>query len=187
MENDERMDAAWVARWVVLNYPQESSPSEFKAELRDEPSPTLTEVNEPPPAVSRFRVWFVVDGDNLHRREIPKEETFQGFCSQLKSLYYQTDREFDIDEFEFILIEKRFHRREVAEPFTDADSYYRMVRKLLGIPSHWRHAIVRKKTVSLRCVCQVVANGLTLSLEDTIDTHQVASIGQPIHAKIVNT
>ena len=209
MEKDENMSAAWVSRWIELTFPQASSPPEIKVESSgnikiESPgeskveslgqikveSPGQTKVEtaheesvEPPPAVNRFRVWFVLDEDNVHRREIPKNETFGGFCYQLKSLYYQAGWVFEIDQFEYVLIEKKYHRMEVIEPLWDAESYYRMVRTLVGLPSHWRHAIVRKRTVSIQCNKSVTTYGLTFLSQSISAPIRLPPLIKPIMAK----
>jgi len=148
MENDDGIFPRAVTQWVSKLPKEDATPAQAKSGppvlLRLPPA----ETDELFSGGSRFRVWFVVDGNNLHKREIPSDETFLGFCAQLRSLYYAGRRSFNVNQFEYVLVEKRFHRMEVEETFMDEDSYHRMVRKLMGGATRWRHAVVRKRTVS---------------------------------------
>lgn len=149
MENDDKIHPAWVTQWVMTFQRDGEPPVPF--------APQAIQVSEKSEAAAdlglrskRFRVWFVLDNNCLQKREIPSDESFRGFCSQLSSLYDMKGWNFDIDQFEYILVEKRFHRMEDVQPFFDAGSYHQMVKKLMGVRSHWRHAIVRRRTVSKR-------------------------------------
>ena len=161
MENDDRLPPGWVSRWV-LNLLQETTQTEQQPQAPPASSKLKAET-EFHTSYKRLRVWFLVDGGRYHRREIPGNESFQGFCSQLKSLYYECDGMFSIDQFEYALIEKRSRRMLDVEPFVDSASYYRMVTTLLGATSQWRHAIVRKRIVSTGCQRRAVINKLTCS------------------------
>ena len=179
MEVDREMDPAWVPE-SVSNVYEDSATPHVRPELQVASNVVVEDkATEGSPAITRFRVWFVLSDNTLHRREIPGNESFRGFCSQLESLHYKPDWTFAIDQFEYILIEKKFHRLETVEPFMGPESYYRMVRQLVEVASHWRHAIVRKRTVNNLCKCLLSAHRLTFSLLDIIVIRSAAYLSRP--------
>lgn len=95
-------------------------------------------------AMEYFRVWFVLDAATIHRREIPGKENYNGFFSQMKSLFSKPDSIFDMSHFEYVLVAKRKNREVEAKPFTGPISYRRMRDELLQSESPWRHASVRQ-------------------------------------------
>ena len=146
MEDDDRLPPPWVSQWV-LNLPQDSTQTGQQTQAAPALSKFKKEIGSNP-SYKPFRVWFLVDEGRIHRREIPGNESFQGFCSQLKSLYYKRDWKFSIAQFEYALIEKRSRRMLDVEPFIDFASYHDMVKALLEPMTRWRHAIIRRRVVS---------------------------------------
>lgn len=144
MERDDNISPEWITQWVSIFADQKRksespSPSPFNSS-----TDTDTDTTEIDLAVARFRVWFVLDGVTIHRREIPGNEKFEGFCSQLESLYYKPGSKFDVSQFEYVLVRKKRGQSVKAEPFTGSRSYLRMRNKLLEDKSPWRHATVRR-------------------------------------------
>lgn len=124
---------------------------------------TYTDTSGADPTVAYFRIWFLLDGVTIHRREIPTNESFEGFCAQLASLYHRSGSNFVVSQFEYALITKKRDGGTKAEPFTGPISYQRMKSALLVDRSPWRHATVRRiVTVSgLPSDCFVIIVRLT--------------------------
>ena len=77
--------------------------------------------------------------------------SFEGFCAVLESFeneYRDSAVVFEFNRFEYILIEKDYHWREVVKPFSDSSSYYEMTSDISAAPLRWRHVVVRPRTVS---------------------------------------
>ncbi len=107
-------------------------------------SSTHTDTSGADPTVAYFRIWFVLDGLTIHRREIPSNERFEGFCAQLASLYHRPGSNFVVSQFEYVLVTKKRDGGSKAEPFMGSVSYQRMKSALLVDKSPWRHATIRR-------------------------------------------
>lgn len=154
MERDDNISAEWITQWVSIfanRRPQPEPPSHSPFNSSTDTDTDTTEIDL---AVARFRVWFVLDGVTIHRREIPGNETFEGFCSQMESLFYKPKSKFAVNQFEYVLIAKKQDGRMNAEPFTGSSSYRLMKNELLENKSPWRHATVQRiVTVSDLLLC----------------------------------
>lgn len=149
MERDDKISREWTTQWVSIFANQKRKPEPPSPTRFNSATGTDTDTTEIDLAVARFRVWFVLDGVTIHRREIPGNEKFEGFCSQMESLFYNPESKFDVSQFEYVLIAKKRDGNPKAEPFTGSSSYQRMKNELLENKSPWRHAIVRRNvTVS---------------------------------------
>ena len=112
-------------------------------------------------AAGRFRMWVMLNGDRVYRTEVPADKTYDGFCRFLKPLFYMPGWHFSIDQFEYVLVEKRTGNKDVAVPFFDEGSYQTMVRKLMEVTTNWRHTIIQIRTVSMQTLFSPVKHELT--------------------------
>ena len=124
---------------------QESIKQESPSPPPPPTSPASTDAMDLEYGIRKFTVLFKIEGERTRRVEVAADTTFEDFCGLLQSLYGQGGEMIESEEFEYVLVEKRFHRNEVVGVLWDGAEYRKMVRTIMKVQSHWRHAVVGRR------------------------------------------